>query len=406
MDLALLEQLTSDTGRTLFADIATRQGEDPLRISAALRKAGYEPELIAAALTQTRLRTKAHAKLGDFAERMFFTANGVEQATRLSVAAHHAQRFLGAGITKVADLTSGIGADSMAFAALGLDVLATDIDPLTAAMAVENLRPFPNASVRTADGLATDFEAEGIDGIYADPARRDGTGRRVWTPESFLPPLDAVWSLRSRVAGVGLKLGPGIAHADIPGGCETQWVSIDGDVVEAGLWFGSVARREGFGALVLTTTPSGLRATEFTGDGLDGTVHTIDAASELLEYLHEPDGAVIRAGLVAHLANELDGALIDPSIAYFTSDTPVYADGSSISQAYRIVEAIPYNVKTLRAYLKDRKVGRVTIKKRGISVTPEQLRPQLALKGESEATIILTRVNDKKTAIIVDPLQP
>jgi hypothetical protein len=156
----------------------------------------------------------------------------------------------------------------------------------------------------------------------------------------------------------------------------------------------------------LTTTPSGLRATEFTGDGLDGTVHTIDAASELLEYLHEPDGAVIRAGLVAHLANELDGALIDPSIAYFTSDTPVYADGSSISQAYRIVEAIPYNVKTLRAYLKDRKVGRVTIKKRGISVTPEQLRPQLALKGENEATIILTRVNDKKTAIIVDPLQP
>jgi hypothetical protein len=84
----------------------------------------------------------------------------------------------------------------------------------------------------------------------------------------------------------------------------------------------------------------------------------------------------------------------------------VYADGSSISQAYRIVEAIPYNVKTLRAYLKDRKVGRVTIKKRGISVTPEQLRPQLALKGENEATIILTRVNDKKTAIIVDPLQP
>lgn len=409
MDLALFEQLNSPTGAALFEAIEQAENTDPLALSTKLRKLGYSPELVAAALTQTRLRDKATAKLGDFAHRMFFTHNGVEQATRLTVAAHHAQRFLKAEVTKVADLTSGIGADSMAFAALGLDVVATDIDPLTAAIAAANLSPFPNAQVRAADGLATAFEAEGIQGIFADPARRDGTGRRIWTPESFLPPLDAVWNLRSRVPNVGIKLGPGIAHEDIPSGCEAQWISLDGDVVEAGLWFGPVAHHEGLGALVLSSSPTGQQATEFTADGRDGQSNPIDSSADLLEYLHEPDGAIIRAGLVAHLANEVQGHQLDPSIAYFTSDQAVASVNRGdtphpLTSAYRVLDAIPYNVKTLRSYLKERKVGRVTIKKRGISVTPEQLRPQLALKGNNEATVVLTRVNDKKTVVVVTPV--
>lgn len=407
MDLLLLEQLTSPTGRELLDHITAADHKDALALSQKLRKQGYAPDLIAAALTQVRLREKATAKFGEFAGRMFFTPNGVEQATRLTVAAHHAQRFLGVGATKIADLTSGIGADSMAFAAMGLDVIATDIDELTAAVAAENLRPFPNAQIRHADGLATDFEAEGIQGIFADPARRDGTGRRIWTPESFLPPLDAVWNLRDRVPNVGIKVGPGIAHEDIPRGCEAQWISLDGDVVEAGLWFGPVAKREGLGALVLTSTPNGQQSTEFTEDGRDGDAHSVSNAGELLDYLHEPDGAIIRSGLVAHLANEVEGSLVDPSIAYFTSNEAVATSSANpdhaLSTAYRISDAIPYNVKALRAYLKERKVGRVTIKKRGIAVTPEQLRPQLALKGDNEATVVLTRVNNKKTVIVVEP---
>lgn len=407
MDLLLLEKLTSPQGRALLDTIAATDTKDALALSQKLRKQGHEPDVVAAALTQARLREKARTKLGDFADRMFFTQNGVEQATRFTVAVHHAHRFMQAGVTKVADLTSGIGADSMAFAALGLDVISTDIDPLTAVIAAENLRPFPNAHVRCADGLATDFEAEGIQGIFADPARRDGTGRRIWTPESFLPPLDAVWNMRARVPNVGLKLGPGIAHEDIPRGCEAQWISLDGDVVEAGLWFGNVAAREGFGALVLKSTPSGQLATEFTADGRNPDAQAIDSADELGEYLHEPDGAIIRAGLVAHLANEVDGFMVDPTIAYFTADQPhvsVNPNKQPLTTAYAIKDAIPYNVKALRSYLKERRVGRVTIKKRGISVTPEQLRPQLALKGDNEATLVLTRVNNKKTVIVVDPV--
>jgi len=412
MDEALLNELCGPTGDAIFAQIQMlgerdpQRAADPLAASAALRKLGYAPHLVSAALTQARLREKATLKLGPFAQRMFFTQDGVEQATRLTVAAHHARRFLSAQITKVADLTCGVGADSMAFAALGLDVLATDIDPLTASIAAQNLLPFPNAQVRCGNGLDTDFAAEQVEGIFADPARRDGTGRRIFSPDHYAPPLDAVWDLRDRVQGVGIKVGPGIPREAVPDGCEAQWVSLDGDVVEAGLWFGSVATRVGLGALVLRTQADGSQlATEYVGSGATTAPH-ISLSSQLLEFVHEPDGAIIRAGLVADLALDAHGALLDPTIAYFTSSEALVTkpgDAQPLTRAYRVVDAIPYNVKALRAYLKERRVGRVTIKKRGIDVTPEQLRPQLALKGPEEATIILTRVNDAKTAIIVEP---
>ena len=112
-----------------------------------LRAGGHPHERIHHAIEQVRLRRKAIAKFGEFARSMLFTEAGLEQATRLSVAAHHAGRFQAAGLNSVADLGCGIGGDSMAFAALGLDVLSVDADPLTAAVASFNLASFDNAEV-------------------------------------------------------------------------------------------------------------------------------------------------------------------------------------------------------------------------------------------------------------------
>ena len=234
---------------------------------------------------------------------MLFTAAGLEQATRLSVAAHHARRYRDAGSTRVADLTCGIGADAMAFAGIGLRVLATDVDEATAAIATVNLRHFPDAEVRHGDGLALDLEAEGIDGVYADPARRTSSGSRVFDPSAYEPSLDAVLAVRDRVPALGLKLGPGIPHTALPADAQAQWVSVDGDVVEVGLWFGPLAPEgPGRSALVLR----------------DGEAHVVQQTSEerpptgaLGSYLYEPDGAVIRAGLVGETAAQVHGRLVD-----------------------------------------------------------------------------------------------
>lgn len=354
-----------------------------------LRDQGVSPELVAAAMTQARLRSSARAKFGEFAAGMAFTQEGLEQATRLPVAALHAERYLDSGFTRVADLTCGLGGDSMSFAALGLGVVAFESDEPTAILADHNLRHWPEAVVVHADSLATVRGVE-VDAIFADPARRTARGRRHH-PADYAPPLDEVLALRDRFPATGVKVGPGIPHDAIPAGVEAQWVSVDGDVVEAALWCGPLARHVGHAALVIH---HGL-AHELAGD-------THRAEPRLLgPYIGEPDGAVIRAGLVGVLADDVAGGLVDPTIAYITADAPAE---TPFARWYRVLDAEPFSVKRLAATLRARGVGSVDIKKRGIDITPERLRTQLRLKGDAHAMVIITRVDGHHTSILVEPV--
>jgi hypothetical protein len=340
-------------------------------------------------MTQGRLRERARAKFGDFAEGMLFTPEGLEQATRLTVAALHAERFRSAGVERVADLTAGIGADAMAMSAIGIAVMAFETDEATALIADHNLRHWEQTVVVHADSLATVRDVD-VDGVYADPARRAG-GSRTYRPEDYTPSLGAILALRDTFPALGVKVGPGIPHAAVPADAETQWVSIDGDVVEAGIWCGPLARDVGRGALLVA----------------HGSANALIDAGSLAsviprsEYIYEPDGAVIRAGLVAEVAEHVGGGLLDATIAYVTAGQLV---ATPFATAYRVLDELPFGVKSLRSYLRARGVGRATIKKRGTAVSPEELRRQLSLKGDAETTIILTRVAGAQRVLIVEPI--
>ncbi|HEX2808209.1 MAG TPA: SAM-dependent methyltransferase, partial [Kineosporiaceae bacterium] len=353
--------------------------------------------MVAAALTQARLRARAQAKFGPFAAGMLFTPEGLEQATRLSVAARHAQRFGSAGVARVADLGCGIGSDSMALATFDREVVAVDRDDVTAAVATVNLRHWPEVEVRCEDATTTDLR--GVGGAFVDPSRRGADGRRLLDPRAGSPPLQFVHDLAGRLPAVGLKTAPGIAHHLVPDGVEAQWISVDGDVVEAGLWFGLTAR-EGIrrSALVLpaegdTSTPP----VEVTDVGLP-----VAEVGPVGAVLYEPDGAVIRAGLVGQVAALIGGRLIDRTIAYLTADRLVR---TPLAAAYAVEDVFGFQLKTLRTWLRDRGVGRLTIKKRGTAVEPDQLRRQLRLTGSREATIVLTRVAGRQSVLSVRPLR-
>ncbi|CAH0250806.1 hypothetical protein SRABI26_03137 [Arthrobacter sp. Bi26] len=391
-------------GWELLASLGPYREDEAFRLTAALRKAGHSPEMVSAVLTQSRLRTKAEAKFGEFARQMIFTKAGLEQATRLTVAARHAQRFAEAGIGHVADLGCGLGADAMALASLDLVVTAVEMDEATAACATMNLIPFRNATVVHAD--ATSVSLEGVDGVWLDPARRttstSGT-KRIWDPEDFSPPLSFVASLAGSGRAVGVKMGPGMPHDSVPADCEAQWVSVGGDVTEVALWFNAV-RRPGVRRAALLLGPQG--AAELTsGEDFDGGPAAPVGPVE--GYLYEPDGALIRAGLVADVALQLGGHLVDEHIAYICApdlrDTP-------FAKAYKILDVMPFNVKALKSWVKDEGIGVLDIKKRGTAVTPEELRKQLLPGGSAKhkskksATLVLTRIGEDRVAISVEPV--
>ncbi|QIS39951.1 class I SAM-dependent methyltransferase [Clavibacter capsici] len=393
MDQSDLREVLSLEGLRLLDSLPEpRPGDDMVRIVTALRGEGHSAERVSAVLTQVRLRARARAKFGDFAERMLFTEAGLEQATRLPVAAQHAGRFQQAGVAQVADLGCGIGGDAMAMAAIGIRVTAVERDEVTAAVAGWNLAPFPEAVVE--QGTAEAFDAGRVDGVYLDPARRtDGhsSTRRISDPDAYSPTLSAAFALASGRAA-GIKLGPGLDRDLIPEEAEAQWVSVDGQAVEMGLWFGPT-RRDGVRRAALVISGGSQAELTSAADSEDAEL------GELGEHLYEPDGAVIRARLIGDVARSLDGRMVGEGIAWITSETE---RATPFARGFRVREVLPLDESRLRRELRARGIGTLEIKKRGVDVDPARLRTRLQLKGDLSATLIATRVGGRRVAIIAD----
>lgn len=391
MDLDQLAALRTPEGVDALDAAARVADGDPLAAASALRAAGVPAALAAAALTQVELRRRAAAKFGSAAAGMFLTRAGLEQATRGVVAARRAERLRAAGVRTLADLGCGLGADALAAARAGIRVYGVEADPLTAAMAAANAEAAGLADLFTVEcGDATAFDVDRVDAVFCDPARRaTGTGRRIFDPSAYSPPWDFVTGLAERVPRTVVKVAPGIDHGLIPAGAEAEWVSVDGDLVEATLWCGRLAE-----------VPR--RATRTSADGerrhqLTGTGDREAAVGPVRRYLYDPDPAVVRAHLVAELADDLGATLADPAIAYLYADTPVE---SPYARRLEVTDVLPFSLKRLRALLRERGVGRVEILKRGSALTPEQLRRDLRLAGDTAASLVLTRVAGAPTVLV------
>ncbi|MFI1578255.1 methyltransferase domain-containing protein [Embleya sp. NPDC020630] len=383
-----LTALRTDEGRSLLDLLAGHDAADELSLATRLRRE-HPPELIAAALTQTRLRQRGRAKFGADADRMFFTSNGLEQSTRTSVADHRAARLAAAGVRRAIDLCCGIGGDALALARAGVAVHAVDLDPATCAVARANAEALGLADLLTVECAdATEVDPSGYDAALIDPARRTARGR-TFDPESYAPPFSFLTTLAARVPAGAAKVAPGIPHEIVPAGMEAEWVSDRGDVKEAVLWWGGLAR-------------AGLRATLLPGGAeLASGVVRRAPVGPMRRYLYEPDGAVIRAHLVSEVGELVDGNLVDETIAYLTSDRLVHTAFASV---YEITDVLPFNLKRLKALVRERGVGTLTVKKRGSAVEPEEVRRRVRPTGPNAATVLLTRVAGAPTMLIGHPV--
>ncbi|MEW1861485.1 SAM-dependent methyltransferase [Streptomyces sp. NPDC088194] len=383
------DALLTPEGQALLAELRELDPADELAAATRLRRT-HDIALVSAALGQSRLRQRAAAKFAaEDAARMYFTPDGVEQATRASVAAHRAERFRALGVRRLADLCGGIGGDAVALARAGIEVLAVDRDPLTCAVARANADALGLADrieVRCAD--VAEVDTAGYDAVFVDPARRSGRGR-TFDPEAYSPPLSWALAAARTVPHAAVKVAPGIPHEAVPQDAEAEWVSDRGEVKEAALWFG--------------TAPGTVRATLLPG-GADLAVRGLPPDPPVRpvgRYLYEPDGAVIRAHLVALVADEVGGGLIDPTIAYVTGDAP---HPTPYAAAYEIRDALPFGLKRLKALLREREVGRLTVKKRGFAMEPEELRRRVRPRGPHEATVFLTRMAGAPAMLVGEPV--
>ncbi|MBB4685584.1 class I SAM-dependent methyltransferase [Amycolatopsis jiangsuensis] len=370
--------LRSAAGKAALAACAELPLTDSSRIAdvTAMRRA--VGDRAAAVLETVALRRKSASKIAD-AEEWLFTGDALQQASATPVARHRAARLAGLAVH---DVTCSVGADLVELSRVARVALGSDVDPVRLEMARHNASV---ASVSPGVVQADALRPVSRDAaVVADPARRDSAGRRVWRPSDFLPPLDElVEAYPGRVLSV--KCAPGMDFSIAPWADEVELVSLDGQVREACLWRG-------------LSSEVTRRATVLRSDGTHWTL--TDAEPDDLpvrspgQWLVDPDGAVVRAGLVRHYAARHGLWQLDERIAYLTGDTP------PPGRAFRVLEQLPYREKTLAAALRKLDVGRLEILVRGLDVDPDALRRRLKPRGCGESTVVLTRIGRAPVAFV------
>ena len=386
MDLESFYYLMTPTGQAQLAALADIEIDAENHLQVASRLSAEVGRKRAHALLETTLLRRRAAGKFSRADQMYFSREALQQASSETVSSYRSRRFATAGFEHVADLGCGIGGDSLALA-VPAEVIGVDWNPLRLAMAQENLRVYGRGHrfvPLQADLL--ELSPLPVEALFADPGRRDEHGRRIFSVNKYRPPLTFLEAWRERVPHQAVKISPGVAYEELPPEAEVEFISVAGEVREAVLWFGDLKG------------PVSRRATLLPGEHTMSDDMPVEIPiCEPAGYLYEPDGAVIRAHLVEQLGHLLNAAKIDQSIAYLTADR---RQASPFARCYALEDGFPFQLKRLRAYLREREIGQVTIKKRGSPIDPDELRRRLRLKGEGQCTIFLTQVLGKPTVLI------
>ena len=315
---------------------------------------------------------------GKMPEYWLTDSDAAQQATPQLVAEYRAQLIKDFGAATVHDVTCSVGSEGASIRKQQLSWIGSDLDRVRLAMAQANLAD-ANVLLCQADALQPISRA---DVVVADPARR-ANGRRITDPAKLLPPLpDLVEAHRGRELAV--KCAPGIDYSEWSG--LVSVVSLDGGVKETCLY------TEGFG--------SGIReAVVLRADGSREIVRSDEpddtTVAEPGTWMIEPDGAIIRAGLVRHWAHRHKLWMVDPHIAFLTGD-----ELPAATSGFRFLEAVPF--KRLKAALANYQPGALEILVRGVDVNPDQLRKKMKLKGHRQMAVLIARTGNSPTAYICE----
>ncbi|KQY10338.1 SAM-dependent methyltransferase [Mycobacterium sp. Root135] len=364
--------LGGDEGGAALAEVDALALTDASRISDIASARARFGDRAAVLVETTLLRRKAKVKF-PHAGQWLFTGEALEQSTAAAVAAHRADRLTGRAVH---DVTCSVGTELAALRDRADQVVGSDLDEVRVAMARHNVgRDGSTVLLCRADALAPVTRDTTV---VADPARRSG-GRRTFDPRDYTPALDElleVYADRDLV----VKCAPGIDFDQVRRlgfDGEIEVTSLGGGVREACLW------SPGLGTPGVTRRATILdRAEEITDAESDDCAVAVPG-----RWIVDPDGAVVRAGLVRHYGARHGLWQLDPAIAYLSGDElPTGVRGFEVMAEFGLTE------RTLRQELSARDVGALEILVRGVSVDPDELRTRLRLRGSQRLSLVITRI--------------
>jgi len=390
VDLASFSSLLTDSGQEILqvaSSLSPRESDFLIHFQSLCRH--FPSGLARAALEIAILRREAIVKF-PFADKLYLTRQALEQASSFEVSSYRSERFR--QFSYIADLGCSIGGDSFSLALIA-PTIALDVDFLRIIMASANLHALGLSAQTQLIQSNLTFTlpfSPGSTALFFDPSRRSGE-HRFFSVQQYQPPLSIIKNWLPDYPALGVKISPGVDLSELGEyDSEVEFISLRGELKEAVMWFGPLKT-------------SSRKATVLPGPhqlvgGLPEYSSTITRRiSDPGSYLYEPDPAVIRSGLVIDLSEMLNACQLDPDIAYLTSDS---ISPTPFARIWSIEDWFPFHLKRLRAYLHQKGIGHVTVKKRGSPLEPDYLIHQLRLKGDNTCVLVLTHLRGEPIVII------
>jgi hypothetical protein len=344
---------------------------------------------------QVNLRRRAFHKFGELAAKMYFTPVHLEQATDLCIATYKAGRLAGkARDLSIHDYCCGVGGDMTGLATRGA-YSGWDKSPVACLLATANLELLAPGTGRIECADVSELTTGANEAWHCDPDRRPG-GARTTTAQSFSPPPETIDRWRQSCSRGILKLAPATEPTKSwSAEGELEWISSGGECRQLVAWFDATA-----------SEPGRRRATRVVqqacGDPLGGSVVgepdvACEASPSPKPYIYDVDPAVLAARLLGELARKVGLAALGAGGSYLTGDERV---NHPLLQSFQVEQVLPLRTDAIAQHLAGQGVGRLEIKKRGVTMDLEGFRRRLKLHGDNEATVILTRVGKRQIAII------
>jgi hypothetical protein len=319
---------------------------------------------------------------------MFFTPKALMQASDEIIAAYKAARFPPGG--DFADLCCGIGGDLLALAGEG-SCVGVDRDESLVHLAQRNCEVIGRGGGRAVVADAATFSVQDFSAWHIDPDRRP-KGKRTTQVELYEPPLEVLDNLLARNPHAAIKLAPA---AEMPGewgqSAEREWLETRGECRQQVAWFGSLAHRPGEKAATIVDAAGAPRTVRGKEEG------PVPIAEKVGRYVYEPAAAVLAAGLTFVLCAEHTFGAVSSKAMYLTGDTLVKDPALA---SFKVLDVLPLDERQLKAWLRQRGIGRLEVKKRGCDVEPEKLRKKLGGQGDESTTLLICPLAGKIQAIV------
>jgi hypothetical protein len=408
-NLADIQWLLSDEAAR-WLGVAAAEPEPSVRLAARLR-CELSAERAHLVLQQAELRRRGREKFAA-ADRMFFTPLGLEQATDERTADSKARRFAEAiglshqsrpsGDAPLVDLCCGIGGDLISLGRCAPTV-GVDRDPIAALFAEANLAceaaAHRSSAGRVCLGEVATFSVAECRAWHIDPDRRP-EGRRTTRPALHDPAPEIIQRLLRECPHAAVKLAPA---AEVPDSwiarAELEWITSRRECRQLVAWFGDLARAPGSRRATVLTAATAAATPGYRSFAGQADI-AVPVAAAIGPFVFEPDSSILAAGLCGALAAEYGLEAISARAAYLTGTPTPDALCDAALASFEVLEPMPLRIKMLRQWLRERGIGQVEVKKRGIDIDPQRLAAELRSDADGRATILIAPMNHRATAIV------